>query len=149
VYAPAYLRQACASARIGSYYDGDAFDLDRFDCYVIPAWHFTALNAYRYDALVSINSLQEMAQHHVDWYLSLMDGAAADGAICYFNNAHDYLFKGAWRYPPHWRKLLCASSPRSWSANHPTEVFTVDRGVDHAGANAALDALFNATRQPG
>jgi hypothetical protein len=140
-YAKRYLAQTCPEVRLGSYYDGDAFDLDRFDCYIVPAWHFDALNTYRYDACVNILSFQEMALKHVDHYLSLFDRVAEDRALIYVANAHDGWFRGPWNYPKHWDKRFSARSPRRWSEDHPVEVF-IKTDRDCSLSNGATDAMY-------
>jgi SAM-dependent methyltransferase len=140
-YAKRYLEAACPKIRIGSYYYGDAFDIDKFECYVVPSWHFSALNTLKYDICINIESFQEMPQEHVDYYLRLFDDVTRDGATIYISNAHDYLFKGDWNFPKNWRKLLCSNTPRSWTRDHPTEVFEKSVG-DFSVQNAAIDANY-------
>jgi hypothetical protein len=117
------MEQACPEIRVGSYYDGDAFDMNNFECYIIPSWYFEELNREQYDICINIESFQEMNQVHVDTYLNLFDRVSVDGATIYVSNAHDYIFRGDWNYPANWQKLLCANTPRSWSPDHPTEIF--------------------------
>jgi len=140
-YAEHYLKRACPEMRIGSYYNDDPFDLEKFQCYIAPSWHFKSLNKYLYDVCVNIESFQEMLQEHVDFYLELFDNVAADRALIYLSNAHDYFFRGSWNYPPHWRKLLCANTPRSWSTYHPTEVF-IKSDHDYLLQNNIQDVLY-------
>ena len=84
VYARDYLRAACPDARIGFYYDGAAADIESFDCYIAPAWHFEELNGSgRYDVCVNIESFQEMTQAAVDAYIGLFDRIAGDDAVFY------------------------------------------------------------------
>jgi len=141
-YAKGYLARACPEVRLGSYYDGDPFDLDRFDCYIVPTWHFEALNTYRYDVCVNVLSFQEMEQQHVDYYLSTFDKVAWDQALIYSDNAHDdFYFKGTYNYPRHWEKRFSANSPRRWSEEHPVEVFLkTDR--DCSVSNGAISAMY-------
>ena len=141
-YAEKYLKRACPDVRIGSYYDDDPFDLEKYECYIAPSWHFKSLNTSLYDVCVNIESFQEMLQEHVDFYLALFDDVTVDGALIYLSNAHDYFFKGSWNYPPHWRKLLCVNTPRSWSTYHPTEVF-VKGEQDYSLQNTVHDELYN------
>jgi hypothetical protein len=140
-YARRYLARACPDIRIGSYYDGDAFDLDRFDCYIVPTWHFEALNTYRYDACVNILSFQEMVQKHVDYYLDTFDRVAEEEALIYVANAHDHYFRGAFNYPRHWEKRFCQNSPRRWSEEHPIEIF-IKTDHDCSAQNGAVDAMY-------
>lgn len=140
-YAKKYLTAACPEARVGSYYDGVAeFDLGNYDIAIVPAWHFEQVNGLRFDVCLNIESMQEMNQAHVDYYLNLFDSAAADDATIYLSNARDYYFRGEFRHPRHWQKLFCANTPRSWTVDHPTEIFRKSTG-DYSLANRACDAL--------
>lgn len=141
-YARKYLTCACPDARIGSYYDTgtEHFDLSRFDIAIVPAWHFERLNTLSYDLCINIESFQEMNQNHVDYYLSLFDSVSVEGATIYVSNAHDYYFRGQFRYPTNWQKLYCANTPRSWRPDHPTEIFR-KMSKDYAAENRAFDAL--------
>jgi hypothetical protein len=139
-YAKKYMERACPDIRVGSYYDGDAFDMNNFECYIIPSWYFQEMNKEEYDVCINIESFQEMNQWHVDSYLELFDRVSVEGATIYISNAHDYLFKGTWNYPGRWQKLLCTNTPRSWTADHPTEIF-VKSGGDFSSWNAMLDGV--------
>lgn len=139
-YAKKYMERACPHVRVGSYYDGDEFDMEKFGCYIIPSWYFQELNREEYDICINIESFQEMNQGHLDTYLRIFDEVSRDGAMMYISNAHDYIFKGEWRYPNHWGKLLCAKTPRAQSRDHRTEVFVKSLG-DFSSWNATLDAV--------
>jgi hypothetical protein len=89
---------------------------------------------------VNIESFQEMNQWHVDSYLRIFDAASREGAMMYISNAHDYIFRGDWRYPEHWQKLLCAKTPRAQSRDHRTEVFVKSTG-DFSAWNAPVEAV--------
>jgi len=141
-YSKKYLESVCPDVRVGSYYDGDKFDLNEFDCYIIPAWYFAELNKEKYDICINIESFQEMNQQHVDTYLQLFDRVSVDGAIVYVDNARDYIFCGNWNYPDHWQKLFCSNTPRSWTADHPVEVF-VKGNRDFSAQNAILDDIHH------
>lgn len=141
-YSKKYLESVCPDIRVGSYYDGDSFDMNEFDCYIIPAWYFAELNKEKYDICINIESFQEMNQQHVDSYLQLFDRVSVDGGIVYLDNAHDYIFRGNWNYPNHWQKLFCSNTPRSWTADHPVEVFVKGTG-DFSAQNAILDDIHH------
>lgn len=121
-YSKKYLTHACPDARVGSYYDAD-FSFGDCDIAIVPAWHFEKLNMLRYDACVNIESFQEMTQFHVDYYLNLFDRVAVDRATIYVSNAHDYFFRGTFNYPSSWRNVFAGNTPRSWTPDHPTEIF--------------------------
>ncbi len=144
-YAKEYLKQACPDVRLGSYYDGDPFDLNEFDCYILPSWYFSALNKEKYDVCINIESFQEMNQQHIDSYLQLFNTVSVDDATIYVSNSHDYLFHGIWRYPKNWLRVFCANTPRSATSNHPTEIFRKKTG-DSSLQNAMLDGIHNYLR---
>jgi hypothetical protein len=137
LYARDYMRQACPWAQIGCYYNGDPFDLDAFDCYIVPSWHFEAINNTAYDICLNLESFQEMGQQQVDTYLSWFNEVGREGALIYLSNAHDYRFRGDWKYPVTWQRLLCARIPRSWTSDHRAEVF-IKGSHDYSVANAAI-----------
>ena len=87
-----------------------------------------------------------MTQAAVDAYIGLFDRIADDDAIFYLSNAHDYQFRGSWNYPPTWRRLFCSNTPRSWTRDHPTEVFARAAG-DHVAVNAAIEAAYRLSLQ--
>jgi hypothetical protein len=90
---------------------------------------------------VNIESFQEMTQAAVDAYIDLFDRVADEDAIFYISNAHDYQFRGSWNYPPTWRRLICSNTPRSWTHDHPTELFVRAAGKNGA-VNAAVEAAY-------
>lgn len=141
-YAKKYLEKACPHVRVGSYYAGDPFDLDQFNCYVLPAWYFEELNKAKYDVCINIESFQEMNQQHIDTYLQLFDRVSVDRATFYFDNARDYIFREGWSYPDHWQKLFGSNTPRSWSRDHPAEVFTKTNS-DFSRQNAMLEDIHH------
>ncbi|MEP6569280.1 MAG: putative sugar O-methyltransferase [Acidobacteriota bacterium] len=145
-YSKKYLEKACPNVRIGSYCDGDPFDMTQFNCYILPAWYFEELNKEKYDVCINIESFQEMNQQHVDTYLQIFDRVSAAGATIYLDNAKDYIFRGEWNYPSHWQKLFGSNTPRSWSADHPAEVFVKSKG-DFSSPNAMLDDLHYFTQE--
>jgi hypothetical protein len=141
-YSKRYLQSVCPDIRVGSYYDGDRFDLSEFDCYIIPAWYFNELNEEKYDICINIESFQEMNQQHVDTYIQIFDRVSVDHAVIYIDNARDYIFRSNWSYPNHWQKLLCSNTPRSWTRDHPVEIFVKGTG-NFSAQNAILDDIHH------
>ena len=140
-YARKYLTRACSEARIASFYDENQLDFSELDIAIIPSWHFEKLNPLAFDICVNIESMQEMNQYHVDYYLNLFNSVACEGATIYLSNAHDYYFRGSYNYPTNWQRLLYANTPRSWSPNHPTEIFRKTTR-DCAVTNRMVAALY-------
>jgi tetratricopeptide (TPR) repeat protein len=116
--------------RIGFYYEEDALDLELFDCYIMPAWHFDpSPHTGSFDCSINVQSMQEMNQYHIDYYLSLFNTILKEGGgIAYLSNEKDYIFQGEWTYPKNWKLLLKTRTPRSWTRNSPTEVFLKSAG---------------------
>ncbi len=141
-YAVKYLRHACPDARVGSYYDAD-FDLTKCDIAIVPSWHYASVSRIKYDVCVNIESMQEMGQYHVDYFLNLFESESVDGATIYLSNAKDYYFRGSFNYPKNWQKLFCANTPRSWRPHHPTEIFRKTTDGDYSAANAIIDSMYD------
>jgi hypothetical protein len=119
-----YLRRCNPALRVGFDYLGDPFDLERYDCYVVPSWRIDVVPDGSCDLAINVQSMQEMDQHHVDHYLEWFDRALKPGSgVAYFCNRRDHLFRGEYRYPDHWQLLLKQCTPRSWVRDFPAEVF--------------------------
>jgi hypothetical protein len=142
-YSRKYLSHACPDARIKSFYDerGEDFDLENLDIAIIPSWHFERLNRFKYDICMNIESMQEMNQGHVDYYLQLFQSVSADGATFYLSNAHDYYFHGVFNIPKNWQRLFCGNTPRSWTPDHPTEIFR-KTSDDYSIRNSTVESAY-------
>jgi hypothetical protein len=123
LYSYQYLKRTFPNLRIGFYYNKDEFDLERFDCYIAPAWHFENINNITYDIAVNIQSMQEMEQHHVDYYLNLFNKIVEINGVIYLANEKNYIFQGKWNFPDNWEILLKHRSPRSFTRSSPLEMF--------------------------
>jgi len=144
MYSYLYLSRNFPNMRIGFYYNEDPFDMDVFDCYIMPAWHFDISEAAgSFDCCINIQSMQEMEQYHVDYYLRMFNDLLKDGTgIAYLSNEKDYIFQGKWNYPVNWRLLLRTRTPRSWTRNSPTEVFVKGAG-SFEKENQLLDSVYS------
>lgn len=124
LYCYKYLRNNFPKLKIGFYYNDDVFDMDNFDCYIMPSWHYIAKQSEKFDVCVNIQSMQEMNQSHVNYYLDLFNRVVRLDGIVYLSNEKDYIFNGKWNYPKSWNKYLYLRTPRSWTRNSPTEIFS-------------------------
>lgn len=122
VYAYLYLSKNYPDRRIGFYYCGHDFDLVTYDCYIVPTWRFEELNRYKFDVAINIDSMQEMRQEQIDYYLSLFDRVTKLRGEIYLSNSRDYHQK-EFKYPKRWRLLFKRNTPRSWTPHAPIEVF--------------------------
>ena len=130
MYSYLYLSENFPNMRIGFYYRGDPYDMNLFDCYIMPAWHFDgSAHTGSFDCCINVQSMQEMNQYHIDHYLNLFNTLLKEGSgIAYISNEKDYIFRGEWNYPKNWKLLLKTRTPRSWTRNSPTEVFLKSAG---------------------
>ena len=143
-YSREYLSHACPGARIKSFYDDGSgeFDLENIDIAIIPSWHFERLSRSSYDICVNIESMQEMNQGHVDHYLRLFQSVAVDGATIYISNSHNYYFRGSFNYPKNWQKFFSSNTPRSWTPDHPTEMFK-KTNKEYSLQNGVQDSIYS------
>jgi hypothetical protein len=119
-----YLTRCNPSFRVGFDYLGHPFDLERYDCYIIPSWRIDVLSNGFFDLAINVQSMQEMDQRHVDDYLAWFDRALSPGTgIAYLCNRRDHIFRGEYRYPDRWQLLLKQCTPRSLMRDFPAEVF--------------------------
>lgn len=123
IYSYNYLMRQLGDKRVGFYYNNDEFDLNKFDIYIMPSWHFKEINKYLYDVSINVSSMQEMGQQHVDFYFSLFNDVTRINGLIYLTNSHDYVFKGKWNYDEMWRRNFISNTISSWTRFYPTEVF--------------------------
>ena len=126
VYARDYLRAACPDARIGFYYDSDAADIDSFDCYIAPAWHFEGLSS---------RCLHRLVRSHRRRRRDLLHLQRARRPIPRFVEL-----------PADMAAVVPLQHPRSWTHDHPTEVFVRAAG-DNRAVNAAIEAAYRRSLQ--
>jgi hypothetical protein len=125
---------------IGSFYAGDDYD-SSYDCYILPSWRTSVLPETFFDICLNIESMQEMQQHHVDFYFELFDRLTIFGGEVYLSNARDYVFNGVWNIPLHWETLYLNNTPRSWTADHPTHILRKNDG-DYSLERRAHESAF-------
>lgn len=142
MYSAQYLQDRFPEIKVGSYYKNDQFDLERHPIYVMPSWKFRELNNLQYDVSINIQSMQEIGQYHVDYYLNLFDDVTKNDGIVYLSNEKDYIFRGEWNYPDHWRCILKHRTPRSWTRNSPTGVFIKSDG-NYTQQNRLLQFMYD------
>ena len=125
MYAYIYIKKMFPGLKVGFFYNNDPMDLDLFDCYIAPAWHFEVnQSANNFDCAVNIQSMQEMDQYHVDYYLDMFDKIVSNNnGVIYISNERDYLFQGQWNFPPSWQCIFKSRTPRSWTRDSPTEIY--------------------------
>lgn len=120
LYAREYLKKAFPNKKIG-FYLTDAYD-QSYDFYILPPWHLDRIKS-DFDLCINIESMQEMVQEHVDFYLNKFDELVKMDGTVYISNSQNYRFQGTWNFPTCWKMLICHNTPRSWTNAHPTIIF--------------------------
>lgn len=143
LYSYEYLRKMLPEKKVGFYYCGDSFDLEKWDVYIVPAWHFEECNGSGlYDLCINIHSMQEMSQSHVDYYMDLFNKVLQNNGIVFLENSHEFVFKGIWRYNECWERIYMYNSPASWTEYHPIEIFEKHSNVTHPQWNQCVKAGY-------
>jgi hypothetical protein len=140
MYAYMYLKSQLPNHKVGSFYNGDPYS-EEYDFYIMPAWQVQQLPASTFDICINVESMQEMEQHHVDHYLNLFDRLTVADGLIYISNARDYVFRGEWNIPSHWETRFLNNTPRSWSADHPTQILRKRIG-DFSLERHVLEGVF-------
>lgn len=144
MYAYLYLSKNFPKLNIGFYYNNDPFDLSIYDCYILPAWHFDPRQySESFDCCINIQSMQEMNQYHVDYYMKMFDELIKPNTgVVYISNEKDYIFQGHWNYPDTWKRLIKTRTPRSWTRNSPTEIFIKGTSANE-NHNKLIDFIYS------
>lgn len=122
MYSYLYLKSQHPNLSIGAYFNGDKYS-SNFDCYIMPSWHLDKIVPKTFDISINVESMQEMEQEQVDYYINQFDRVTKPGGLVYLSNSKVYVFKGKWNIPKYWKKLFDENTPRSWTANHPTQIY--------------------------
>lgn len=139
LYAKHYLEKAFPNKHIGFYLD-DLYD-DTYDFYILPPWHLNLISNTAFDLCINVESMQEMEQQHVDYYIALFDKLIKDSGHIYISNSRAYHFKGTWRFPDNWEMIMCHNTPRSWTNDHPTLMFKKTK-ENYRKRNYIIDGLY-------
>jgi hypothetical protein len=126
MYSYLFLRKTLPNKKIGLYYSSANVNIEDYDCYIVPTWRMEDIcekSKLNFDLLINIQSMQEMTQWHVDYYLDFFNRYARLDSFIYLNNNEEYIFKGDWNYPTNWRMLTRHQTPWSWSENCPTTIY--------------------------
>ncbi|MBM6582641.1 putative sugar O-methyltransferase [Microvirga sp. BT689] len=124
--------------------------IEDYDFLIVPTWHADALPKEAVDLVINVESMQEMNQTLVDYYLSYIDERTPVGSHIYLVNSREWLFKGTWNFPPSWEVLYRHRTVRAWTPDQPAELFRkADVVVEAVNRlrKAAFDQEVDAVRQ--
>lgn len=143
MFAYRYLRQVLPNAKVGSFYEGDAYSAD-WTVYIMPSWQLEQLQSGSFNVAINIESFQEMSQYHVRTYLGHLTRLLEEGQLLYISNAWRYLYKDGFDIPVNFQTLMLQNTPRSWSPIHPTHILRKG-SADYTESNNAMLEYFRAT----
>lgn len=141
MYSYQYLRHHFPEKKV-QIFSSDSTPDEDFDFLIFPAWHLDKFSLRNFDLCVNIESMQEMNQELVDFYLKYFDNAIKTEGLIYLVNSREYKFKGDWNIPENWQCMLRHRTPRSWTANHPAEMFRKTE-FNQNNQNMLRTAFFN------
>lgn len=91
---------------------------------IVPDWNEFALSRlFSQDLFVNIESFQEMATPTIHRYLEFADRLLAPGGVAYLSNSRAYRNQDIWHFPESWKLQFSGETPRSWSIQHPTQIW--------------------------
>ncbi len=130
-YAYKYLVRVFGKERVGALFCRDKSPRD-YQIYITVPWDFDVLESAKFNLIMNIQSMQEMTQDNVDFYLGLFDKLLLDnGGWVYLCNRRDHVFRGKWNIPNSWLRVIYHTSPRSWIRDFPSELYKVGEGDFH------------------
>jgi putative sugar O-methyltransferase len=139
-YSYKYLNLNFPERSIGFYYCDDIMDLSKYDCYIVPAWHFEKINNQVYDISVNVASLQEIEDQQVSYYLELFNRLTKLDGMIYLSNSRDFYYQRDYKYPENWRLVARMKTPRSWTPHYPVEIF-IKTDKDCSSENVIENAI--------
>lgn len=124
-YSWAYLRSRLPHARIATHFSGEAFDPDRQDAYIVPAWVLSEIVDHTVDIAVNVASVQEMPDDTVAGYFTLFERMLRLSGLFFFENSREFFYKREYEYPDEWLYLIKRRSPRSRTLDYPVDLLQV------------------------
>jgi hypothetical protein len=93
------------------------------DFLIVPAWDLEKLQLEPVNLAINIESMQEMNQVLVNFYIDYLDRNVREGGLIFLENSREHEFIGDWVFPDTWQCLFRHRTVRSWTIDHPTEIF--------------------------
>lgn len=91
---------------------------------IVPDWNEFALSRLvSQDLFVNIESFQEMSTPTIHRYLEFADRVLTPGGVVYLSNSRAYRNQDIWHFPESWTLQFSGETPRSWSIQHPTQIW--------------------------
>lgn len=141
MYSYQYLKSRLPEADIRLFDEAGGSAAKGCEFLIVPAWKLSELQLDPVDLAINIESMQEMTQASVSFYIDYLDRQVVEDGIIFLENSREHEFIGDWTFPDHWQCLFRQRTVRSWTINHPTEVFRKASGQFRAQNLLRSEAL--------
>jgi hypothetical protein len=121
-----YLSKHCPDWKIQLLKNGDPLDSES-RVVICPSWNIAALDALSPDVVINIESIQEMSKAYERFWVDWVNSKINSNSVVYWSNSRSYKNKGDWYLPESWVLNLISETPRSWSSDHFTALFSLDQ----------------------
>ena len=101
------------------------------DIVIVPGWHevFRVPNSLEVDLVCNIEAFQEMTVEQTGWWFEVSDSLLNGHGAFYCSNSRAYHNRYPWPVPHGWETAFWSETPRAWTTDHPSALFTA--GVGH------------------
>lgn len=134
-----YLSKHCPKWKIQLLNKGDELDPES-TVVICPSWNLGALNGLSPNVVINIESIQEMSKAYERFWVNWINSKMSKDTVVYWSNSRSYKNKGDWYIPELWVLNLISETPRSWSNDHLTALFSLD--TSSSNVNFSLKQLF-------
>ena len=136
-----YLSKYLDKKKVGFYYHDKNATFNKYDIIIAPPWYKIDKNK-KFDVAINIQSMQEMDQRHVDYYLKLFNKYLSNLGIIYLSNRKDHYFRGRYKVPKNWKLLIKTESPRSFIRDFPIEIYEKQKSIINNRVNNLIASLY-------
>jgi hypothetical protein len=120
-----YLSKHCPEWKIQLLKRGDELD-PASKVVICPSWNLGALNELSPNIVINIESIQEVSKAYERFWMNWINSKMSEKTVVYWSNSRSYKNKGDWYIPESWVLNLISETPRSWSNDHLTALFSLD-----------------------
>ena len=123
-----YLTEYCSEWKVQLLEMNSQIDPDA-TVVICPSWNLSALESLTPDIVINIESIQEMSKEYESFWIDWIDSMMDENTIIYWSNSRSYRNKGQWYIPRSWSLNLISETPRSWTDDHFSALFSIDKKV--------------------
>jgi hypothetical protein len=134
-----YLSRNCPDWKIQLLKKGEKLDPDS-RVVICPSWNLDALDELLPNIFINIESIQEMSKEYEQFWVNWINSKMRNETAVYWSNSRSYKNKGDWYIPESWVLNSISETPRSWSSDHLTAIFSLGQSL--ISSNISLKQLF-------